>query len=134
MIGSDTKNLVLVIIFDPIFLKKPHSNFLKTLGQFFIPIGDISLSLKNNLHIKNSNDSWWKNFLCLDGAFSKFIFALSLLKNFTDNIIFLKKILEKSNNRRIFFTKINFFVFFLYFFCILKWLFSVILTIKFYLL
>jgi len=92
----------------------------------------IFLKKKLTFVVKNSYTTWWKNFLCLEGAFKILVYTLLFFvkKKLTEQ--FLKKIFTKIKKIKVFFMKIFFFKFFLKFFLTLKWLLKTVFINKLY--
>ena len=128
---NEIKSLVLVRTLDPIV----ENNLFKQLNISLklILTKKAFLKYSKNIFIENiSKDIWWKNFLCLEGAFKKLVCSFLFFLKSIVKLQFCKKVLEKSNNIIIFLTKISLFAFFLKLFFILKWLLKVDFIIKFY--
>lgn len=124
----DNEYFVLLMVFDPKFKK----NFFKNINTVkILEIFILKLVLNLILIWKNSKKTWWKNFLCLDGAFKIFVLFVVVFINENTTFQFFKKILEKNKKIKKFFTKI--FLFLLHtLFLILKWLLYVVFIIKIY--
>jgi len=103
---------------EPIFLNTLF-RLLCTFIQLFRLNFLKKINLKKIFKKKDSEKTWWKNFLCLDGAFKKLLCVSFFFKKFKTTQQFLKKIFENNKNTTMFFKKTNLFLFFL-FFCILK--------------
>lgn len=120
-------------VLEPIVLKNLRK-WVNTHNSFFIFNIFISVLKLKKIFKKNiSVITWWKNFLCLDGAFKKLILLIFFLKKLKLTLQFLKKNLLKSKYTNIFFKKIFFSWCFLKIFFTLKWLLYTVFIIKIYL-
>jgi len=131
IILNEIKSLVLVKTLEPIV---ENNLFIQSNISLKLNLTKKAcLKYSKNIFIeKISDDIWWKNFLCLEGAFKKLVCSFLFFLKSIVRLQFSKKVLEKSSNITIFLTKIFLFAFFLKFFFILKWLLKVDFIIKFY--
>lgn len=126
---NDVENLTLVSVFEPIFLKivsnleKPRTIF----GACQILSLKLNLILRKNISV----NTWWKNFLCLEGAFNMLQRNFFTLTKFTAVSHLLRITFDKRMKMKMFFTKRFLFLLFKPPF-ILKKLLNVDFMIKFY--
>ena len=106
---NSTEILTLDSVFEPIF-KKIILSFLKICTTLTLSKLTFCIFLKEKMTytLNTSKYIWWKNCLCLDGAFSKLIVFFFSLRKCKDTTQPLKKIFEKSKKIVKFLTKIVF--------------------------